>query len=170
MGKGSHSRHCKRVWVDELKSMRDSEHVSVDQTNLDPLSGSAKSQIYDMLKNYAPVPPDKTKHTAPPVPHQPPPLPLDSNATGALSGPGVDIYNGPDCIAVIGPKKPKAEYILNRVALAAGRNPAQILHLEYKDSKGYAKGYSKSDLNYDIKCGYLRMSILATPGLSDGDK
>ena len=63
----------------------------------------------------------------------------------------------PDSIAVIGPKTPTAAYIRDRVTLAAGRNAAQIMHMQYKDSKGFFKAYTKTDLKYDVGKQFLTM-------------
>ena len=173
MGKGSHSKNCKRVYLASETgndSMRDSEHVSVDQTNLDPLSKSALDQIHGMLKNCTPVAP---VDVVPPLivpspPAQPtaPPIP-----TGVAGGADQEVCPGSDLLqsdgrAVIGAKTPKAQYIKDRVTLAAGHTPAQIVHLQYVDSKGYTKAYLLSDLKYDIKCKYLK--VVTTPGQTSG--
>ena len=142
--------------------MRDSEHVSVDQTNLDPLTKSASDQIHEILKNYAPAPPDKVPPPAAPVAPVQAPVPVivpNQHVTAPQVPVNVnaDWINQPDSIAVIGPKTPTAAYIRDRVTLAAGRSAAQIMHMQYKDSNGYFKAYTKTDLKYDVNHQFLNM-------------
>ena len=163
-GKAGHNRAEAGLWI----GFRDNHHRIVTTRG----TGRCGPVFIDLAAPLGVFPGQLPSVTHKPV--MPPVLTTaaaqQSSATDELAAATVRMLcaNDAACKLVAGPKRSRTPYIQARCDAVAGTTLHEALQRNFLNAQGESRAYRRSDADYDIQHGFLRVE-LAPPAVSAGD-